>query len=114
MTSISADGAIGEGQPAALAPTDHGLDCVAQKAARCRAVAQFARAIEIFPGDLEGVLKQLGERDRHARKTNSSRTRSTSSALRRTLELKFLVAKRKSAQEHGKAEALHSVDQSAH
>jgi len=61
MPLISADGAIGEGQPAALAPTDHGFNCVAQKAARCRAVAQFACAIEILPGHLEGVLKQLGK-----------------------------------------------------
>jgi hypothetical protein len=47
MMLIGGDGAIGEGQPAALAPTDHGFNCVAQKAARCRAVAQFACAIEI-------------------------------------------------------------------
>lgn len=57
MTLIGADGAIGEGQPAALATTNHGLDGVAEKPARGGAVAQFARPLEVFPGDLEGLLK---------------------------------------------------------
>ena len=58
---ISADGAIGQRQPAALAPADHGLDGVAEKPACGSVVAQFARAFEVFPGDLEGFLEQLGK-----------------------------------------------------
>jgi hypothetical protein len=58
---IGADGTIGEGQPTALTPADHGLDRVAEKSASSSGVAQFACAIEVFPGDLEGILKQLGK-----------------------------------------------------
>jgi hypothetical protein len=47
--------------PAALTLTDHGLDRVAEKPACNSAVAQFARALEVFPGDLEGFLKQFGK-----------------------------------------------------
>ena len=61
MTLIGADGAIGEGQPASLAPTDHGLDGVAEEPACRSGVAEFARALKVFPGDLEGVFKQLGK-----------------------------------------------------
>jgi hypothetical protein len=43
-TLICADSTIGEGQSAALTPTDHGLDGVAEKPACNNAVAQFARA----------------------------------------------------------------------
>src|ERR1700744_4120144 len=69
-------------QPAALAPTDHGLDDVAENPACGRAVAQFARAFKVFPGNLERFLKQLGKRDGHGRKTNQNRARSMSSPLR--------------------------------
>src|ERR1700722_1557250 len=78
---IGADGAIGQDQPAALTPTDHGLDGVAEKPACVRAVAQFARSLEVFPGDLEGVLKQLGKRNDHGPKTNSNYARSISASL---------------------------------
>jgi hypothetical protein len=61
MTLIGADGAIREGQPAALTPTDHGLDGVAEEPACRSGVSEFARALKVFPGDLEGFLKQLGE-----------------------------------------------------
>jgi hypothetical protein len=60
-TLIGADGTIGECQPAALTTADHGLDRVAEKPACNSAVAQFARALEVFPGDLEGFLKQFGK-----------------------------------------------------
>ena len=61
MALIGGDGSIGEGQPAALTPTDHGLDGVAEEPARSSGVAQFAGSLKVFPSDLEGVLKQLGE-----------------------------------------------------
>jgi hypothetical protein len=50
---------------AALAPTNHGLDDVAEKSAWGCAVAQFAHAFEVFPGNLERFLKLLGKRDDH-------------------------------------------------
>ena len=58
---IGGDGAIGEGQPAALPLPDHGLDGVAGKPACRSAVFKFARTLEVFPGDLEGFLKQFGK-----------------------------------------------------
>jgi hypothetical protein len=61
MTLIGADGPIGEGQPAALPPADHGLDAVAEEAAGTSGVTEFARPFQIFPGDLERVLEQLGK-----------------------------------------------------
>jgi hypothetical protein len=61
MTFIGADGAIGEGQPVALSPADHGLDGVAEEPACRGVIAQFARAFQVFPCDLERVLKQLGK-----------------------------------------------------
>jgi hypothetical protein len=61
MTLIGADGSIGEDQPAALASTDHGFNVVAEESACGGGVAQFARPFQVFPGDLEGLLKQLGK-----------------------------------------------------
>ena len=81
---IGGDGTIGEGQRAALTLTDHGLDGVAEKPACGRAIAQFARALEVFPGNLERFLKQLGKRNGHGWKTNQNRARSMSPAFRRT------------------------------
>ena len=78
--SIGADGSIGEGQPVALTAADHDLDGVAEEPACSGGVAQIARAFQVFPRDLEGVLKRLGKRDGHVRKTNSSRARSISSS----------------------------------
>jgi hypothetical protein len=43
----------GVNQPAALTSTDHGLDSVTQEPACDCPVAQFARALEVFPGNLE-------------------------------------------------------------
>jgi hypothetical protein len=40
---------------------------------------------KVLPGDLERILKELGERDCHEQKTNESRARSMSSQLRRPL-----------------------------
>jgi hypothetical protein len=80
MMSIGADGSIGEGQAVALTAADHDLDGVAEEPACGSRVARFARALQVFPRDLEGVLKQLGKRDSHVRKTNSSRARSISSS----------------------------------
>src|ERR1700722_17309926 len=54
-TLVSRNSAVGEGQAASLATPDHGLDGVAEKPARNSAVAQFARPLQIFPGDLEGL-----------------------------------------------------------
>jgi hypothetical protein len=65
MALIGADGPVGQCQPPTQAPTDHGLDEVAEKPTCGSAVAQFARAFEVFPGNLERFLKQLGKRDRH-------------------------------------------------
>jgi hypothetical protein len=59
MTLIRADSPIGEGQPAALASADHGLDGVSKEPTGSRGVTQFARPFQILPGDLERVLKQL-------------------------------------------------------
>jgi hypothetical protein len=84
MALIGADGTVREGQTVALTSADHDLDSVAEEAAGGIGVAQFAGALKIFPGDLEGFFKQLGKRDGHARKTNSSRPRSILPALRRT------------------------------
>src|SRR6201986_4561812 len=66
-----------------MAPTDNVLDDVAEKPACGSAVAQFARAFEVFPGNLERFLKQLGKRDRHGLKTNQNRARSMSFPLPR-------------------------------
>jgi hypothetical protein len=49
------------GQPATLTSPDHGLDGVTEKPACGRAVAQFAGALKVFPCDLEGFFKQLGD-----------------------------------------------------
>ena len=73
------------GQPAALAPTDHGLDDVAEKPACRSAISQFAAPLKVLPGDLERILEELGERDGHEQKTNENRSRSLSSPLRRSL-----------------------------
>lgn len=72
-------------QPAALAPTDHYLDDVAEKPACRSAVSQFAAPLKVLPGDLERILEELGERDGHEQKTNERRARSMSSQLRRPL-----------------------------
>jgi hypothetical protein len=85
MTLICADGAIGEGQPAALTTADHDLDRVADEPACRTRVAKFTRALQVFPSNLEGFLKQLRKGDAHGWKTNSSRARSISSALRQAL-----------------------------
>ena len=76
---------LDECQPAALAPTDHGLDDVAEKPACRSAVSQFAAPLKVLPGDLEQILEELGERDGHEQKTNENRARSMSSPLRRPL-----------------------------
>jgi hypothetical protein len=81
MTFIGADGAIGEGQPVALSPADHGLDGVTEEPACRSVIAEFARPLQVFPGDLEGVLKQLGKRNDHGPKTNSNYARSISASL---------------------------------
>jgi hypothetical protein len=81
MTFIGADGSIGEGQPVALSPADHGLDCVTEEPACRSVIAEFARPLQVFPGDLEGVLKQLGKRNDHGPKTNSNYARSISASL---------------------------------
>jgi hypothetical protein len=82
---IGADGPVGQCQPAALAPTDHGLDDVAEKPTCRSAVSQFAAPLKVLPGDLERILEELGERDGHEQKTNENRSRSLSSPLRRSL-----------------------------
>jgi len=84
-TLVGANGPVGECQPAALAPTDHGLDDVAEKPACRSAVSQFAAPLKVLPGDLERILEELGERDGHEQNTNESRARSMSSPLRRLL-----------------------------
>ena len=53
MTLVSADGEIGERQPAPLAAADHSLDGVAEEPARRSSISKFARPLEVFPGDLE-------------------------------------------------------------
>jgi hypothetical protein len=68
----------------ATAPTDFGLDDVAEKPACRSAVAQFAAPLKVLPGDLERILEELGERDGHEQKTNENRVRSMSSPLRRS------------------------------
>jgi hypothetical protein len=60
-TLIGGDGAIGEGQPAALPLPNHGLDGVAEKPACRSAVFKFAGTLEVFPGDLERIFEELGE-----------------------------------------------------
>ncbi len=82
---VGADGPVGQCQPAALAPTDHGLDDVAEKPTCRSAVSQFAAPLKVLPGDLEQILEELGERDGHEQKTNENRSRSMSSPLRRSL-----------------------------
>src|ERR1700684_4700595 len=67
------------------APTDHGLDDVAEKPACRSAVSQFAAPLKVLPGDLKRILEEWGERDGHEQKTNESRARSMSSPLRRSL-----------------------------
>jgi hypothetical protein len=42
-------------------PADHSLDGVAEEPACRGVIAEFARPLQVFPGDLEGVLKQLGQ-----------------------------------------------------
>jgi hypothetical protein len=88
MTFIGADGSIGEGQSVALPPADHGLDGITEKPACRSVIAEFARPLQVFPGDLEGVLKQLGKRNDHGPKTNSSYARSIA-ALRALSEYMF-------------------------
>jgi len=61
MTLTCADGAIGEGQPAALTTADHGLDGVAEEPACRSGVAKFTRALKVFPGDLEGTSNRESE-----------------------------------------------------
>jgi hypothetical protein len=53
MTLVGDNGSIGEGQPAALAPADHGLNGVAEEPACRSGIAQFAGPLQIFPRDLE-------------------------------------------------------------
>jgi hypothetical protein len=67
------------------APTDHGLDDVAEKPACRSAVSQFAAPLKVLPGDLERILEELGERDGHEQETDENRARSMSSPLRRLL-----------------------------
>jgi hypothetical protein len=57
LALLGGDGAIGEGQPAALTPADHGLDGVAKKPTCRSGVAEFAGPLQIFPGDLKGLLQ---------------------------------------------------------
>ena len=80
MTFIGADGAIGEGQSVALPPADHGLYGVTEEPACRSVIAEFARPLQVFPGDLEGVLKKLGKRNDHGPKTNSNDARSISAS----------------------------------
>ena len=54
---VGADGPVEECQPAALAPTDHGLDDVAEKPTCRSAVPQFAAPLKVLPGDLEQILR---------------------------------------------------------
>jgi hypothetical protein len=82
---VGADGPVGQCQPAALAPTDHGLDDVAEKPTCQSAVSQFAAPLKVLPGDLERILEELGERDGHEQKTNENLLRSMSTPLRRPL-----------------------------
>jgi hypothetical protein len=77
---IGSDGAIGEGQPAALPLPDHGFDGVAEKPACRSTVSKFARALEVFPGDLERILEKLGEGYGDRQKTYENRARSMSPA----------------------------------
>lgn len=72
MTLVRDDGSIGEGQPAALAPANHGLDGVAEEATCRSGIAQFAGPLLVFPRDLERFLKQLGKRNGHSRETIST------------------------------------------
>jgi hypothetical protein len=53
MTLVGDNGSIGEGQPAALAPADHGLNGVAEEPACRSGIAQVAGPLQIFPRDLE-------------------------------------------------------------
>ena len=60
---VGDDGPVGQRQPAALAPADHGLDDVAEEPACRSAVSRFAAPLKVLPGDLEGILEELGERE---------------------------------------------------
>jgi hypothetical protein len=61
MTLIGTNGTIGGGQPAALPAADHDFDGVAEKPARGSSISQFARPMQVFPGNLERILKQFGK-----------------------------------------------------
>ena len=52
---------FGEGQPAALPPADHGLDGVAEEPACSSGVVQFARAVQVFPGDFGRSPQAVGK-----------------------------------------------------
>jgi hypothetical protein len=95
---VGADGPVGQCQPAALAPTDHGLDDVAEKPTCQSAVSQFAAPLKVLPGDLERILEELGERDGHEQKTNENLLRSMPTPLRRPLS--FIDRKRLGPNDH--------------
>ena len=47
--------------PASLAAANHRLDRVEQVIGRGIGMAEFARRLQIDPGDLERILEELGE-----------------------------------------------------
>ena len=59
LPPVGIDRDIRNQDAAALACPYHGVDDVEQLAGRAFRLAEFARRLEILPGDLEGVLDQM-------------------------------------------------------
>ena len=75
-TLVGGDGLVGEKQSAPLALPDHGLNRIEQVTSRGVGIAEFARCLQVVPGNLEGILDQSRQRLNHAEQTPSRPSRS--------------------------------------
>jgi hypothetical protein len=75
-TLVGDYGLVGEKQSTPLAVPDHDLNGIEQVTSRHVGIAEFARSLQVVPGNLEGVLDQSWQPLNHAGPTPSGPPRS--------------------------------------